>query len=219
MVERIVIYTAITGDYNKLQLHPEIQGVEWVAFSDTLTSHPNWRILHIEVPEGVSPRLAAKTYKMLPHIVLPEFDGSIWIDGTVRVDSPAFAEEAMSWTSGSGIAMFRHPERDDICDEADVSLTMPKYQTGLIASQVAHYLDCGFPRHSGLWCGGIIARQHTDLVRQLGEMWLAQVEKWSVQDQLSLPFCLRKLEIIPGGFPASLYNNPWLTVTGHNPNK
>jgi hypothetical protein len=219
MVNRTAIYTCITDGYNILRPHPEIDGVDWIAFVDQDTPSLGWNVHRVQPPVGMTPRRVAKHFKMRPDVVLPEYDRSIWIDGTVRVDSPTFAEEAMSWTSGSGIAMFIHPERDDIWDEADVSLTMPKYQDERIISQVAYYFSQGLPRHSGLWCGGIIARQHTDLVRQLGEMWLGEVDKWSIQDQLSLPFCLRELGIIPGGFPASLYNNPWLTVTGHNPNQ
>jgi hypothetical protein len=167
----------------------------------------------------MTPRRVAKYFKMRPDLVLPEYDRTIWIDGTVRVDSPTIAEEAMSWTSGSGIAMFVHPERDDVVDEADVSLTMPKYQAEPIAQQVQHYLGQGLPRHGGLWCGGIIARQNTEQMAQFGEAWLAEVERWSVQDQLSLVYVLSKLQITPGAFPASLYQNPWLTVTGHNPNQ
>lgn len=219
MVTRTAIYTAITGGYNILRPHPEIDGVEWIAFVDWNTPALGWEVRRIQTPAGMTPRRAAKYFKMRPDLVLPEYDRTIWIDGTVRVESPAFVEEAMSWTSGSGIAMFRHPERDDIWDEADVSLTMPKYMAEPIAAQVSHYLDCGFPHRSGLWCGGIIARQHTGLVKQLGEAWLAEVDRWSIQDQISLPYVLRELDIVPGAFPASLYENPWLAVTGHNPLK
>jgi|ERR1035437_468620 hypothetical protein len=219
MNSSICCYTCITGSYNELSEHPSIPGIDWIAFSDTVNMDPDWEIRRIQTPVGMTPRRAAKYFKMRPDLVLPEYDQSIWIDGTVRVNSPTFAFEALSWTSGSGIALFRHPERDDILHEADVSLTMPKYQAEPIDTQVEHYLNSGFPRHSGLWCGGIIARQHTALVRQFGEMWLAEVDRWSVQDQLSLPVVLRALNITPGAFPASLYSSPWFTITGHNPNR
>lgn len=213
------IYTAIGGSYNALQGHPAIPGVRWVAFLDTLSTypHPDWEIRYIERPVGVSPRRWAKRFKMLPHAFLPEFSQSLWVDGTVRVDSSTFAAEALACAEPSGIAMFAHPERDDVVDEANVSLTMPKYQTEPIAPQVEHYIRNGLPRHSGLWCGGIIARHHTKLVRELGEAWLAEVDRWSIQDQLSLAWIVHQRNITPGAFPSSLYQNPWLTVTGHNP--
>ena len=214
------IYTAITRSYNELPEHPDIEGVDWIAFLDTPSTpsdRTDWEIRHIE-PLGFVPRRIAKYYKMRPDLALPEYSRTIWVDGTVRVDSPTITE-ALDWTAGSGVAMFRHPERTDIWDEADVSLRMPKYQAEPIALQVEHYLDQGFPRYAGLWCGGIIARQNTELVRKLGEAWLAEVDRWSIQDQISLPFVLAKLGITPGAFPGNLYDNPWLSITGHNPER
>jgi len=214
----ICIYSCVTGQYHAgLQPHPIIPDVEWICFSDTLTNHPDWEIRHIDVPVGVSPRRAAKGPKMLPHVFVPEFRRSIWIDGTVRVDSPAFAAEAMAWTHGSGIAMFRHPQRHDIFSEAVVSLTMAKYQDEPIVDQANWYRDRGIPHDSGLWAAGIIARDdESDLVRALGEAWLAEIDRWSVQDQLALPWVLWKMGVEPGAFPASLYENRWLSVMGHN---
>lgn len=213
------IYTAIFDGYNDLQPHPEIEGVDWIVYSDTpFTPATGWDVRHIDLPCGMSARRAAKMFKMLPHVCLSSYDRTIWIDGTVRVDSPRITE-ALDWTAGSGVAMFRHPERTDIVDEANVSLTMPKYLDEPVAEQVGHYLDQGFPRYAGLWCGGIIARENTYLVQRLGEEWLAEVDRWSIQDQISLPFCLLKLGITPGAFPGSLYDNPWLSITGHNPDQ
>ena len=208
------IYTAIVGGYNPLQPHPEIDGIEWVAFTDWDTpADSNWQIRRIR--PNTSPRLFAKKYKLLPHLYLPEFPKTIWIDGTVRVDSPSILE-ALSCTH-DGIAMFRHPQRHDIFSEAEVSMVMPKYMEEPIWEQVDSYRAAGIPPH-GLWAATVIAREDNDQVRELGEMWLDQIQRWSIQDQISLPYCLWRLGIEPGAFPASLYDNPWLTVTGHNPN-
>jgi hypothetical protein len=219
-MNRTAIYTAICGDYNSLQEHAPNENVDWICFSDTpRKSRTDWEIRRIQTPAGMSPRMSAKRFKMRPDVYLPGHDASLWIDATVRVDSPLFAEQAMACAEATGLAMWPHPERDDLWTEADVSITMPKYRSEPIALQVEHYIRNGLPRHSGLWCGGIIARYHTEQMAQFGEAWLSEVERWSIQDQLSLPWCLRELRITPGGFPASLYSNPWLTVLGHNPNQ
>jgi hypothetical protein len=221
-VTRIVCYTAIFGGFNVLNPHPWNPDIDWVAFVDEESvprTPTNWDLRIIPCVPGVSPRMAAKRFKLLPSTCLSSYNKSVWVDGTISIDSPTFPEEALDWTAGSGVAMFRHPERTDIWDEADVSLTMPKYQAEPIALQVDHYLDQGFPRYAGLWCGGIIARENTELVRKFGEAWLSEVDRWSIQDQISLPFGLRKLGITPGAFPGSLYSNPWLSITGHNPER
>ena len=215
MTSPICIYTAITGSYNELLGHPSIDNTVWICFSDTLTDHPDWQIRKAES----GGRRAAKPYKMRPDRYLPEFRRTIWIDGTVRVDSASFPHEAMAYADGSGIAMFRHPQRHDIWSEAVVSQSMPKYQNEPITEQILAYRASGIPHDTGLWAAGIIARDdESDLVRDLGAMWLDQIERWSVQDQLSLPYCLWRLGIEPGAFPQSLYENRWLSVMGHNPN-
>jgi hypothetical protein len=219
VTSRTAIYTCVTGSYNVLQPCIEIPDVDWIAFGDDPNTVTNgWELRVIDRKPGLSPRRMAKAPKMRPDLFIPEYSASLWIDGTVQVDSPTIIE-ALDWTAGSGVAMFRHPERTDIRDEADVSLRMPKYRQEPIALQVEHYLDQGFPRYAGLWAGGIIARENTDLVRKMGEMWLAEVDRWSIQDQISLPFVLAKLGITPGAFPGSLYSNPWLSITGHNPER
>jgi hypothetical protein len=216
---RTVVFTAIMGDYNVLQPAPSIPGVDFVAFLDEPSLRTDWDIRVVERISDVSPRRWAKRYKMRPDVYLPEFDHTIWVDGTVRIDSSTFAAEAMACAEPSGIAMFTHPERDCIFDEAVVSLTMPKYQAEPIVKQVNSYRRQGMEHHSGLWACGIIARQNTEQIRELGEMWLAEVDRWSVQDQISLPPCLRALDIVPGAFPGNLYSNSWLSVMGHDPTR
>jgi Protein of unknown function (DUF616) len=213
----VAVYTAILGGYNELQTHPEIPGVDWIAFVDAPLDRDDWDIRVVRRSAITPPRRAAKLYKMLPHVVLPVYEETIWIDGTVKVISPRFVEEAMPCAEETGFALFRHPERDCIYTEAVVSLSMEKYRNEPLLDQVTHYADNGYPVDGGLWACGILARRDTNAVRTLMEDWLDEVEAWSVQDQLALPYCLWTLGFEPGRFPGHLYANPWLTVTGHDP--
>ena len=38
------IYTCITGSYNDLQPHPEIEDVDWIAFLDAPSDRTDWKI-------------------------------------------------------------------------------------------------------------------------------------------------------------------------------
>src|ERR1035437_4824620 len=180
---RTVIYTAVMGGYNELQTRPDIDGVDFVAFVDRPTVSDYWDVR--VVPPTDTPRRHAKRYKMLPHIVLPGRAHTIWVDGTVRIDSAAITD-ALNYASQSGFALWRHPERDDIYSEAVVSLGLPKYAQEPILSQVAHYWDAGLPLHSGLWACGILARIDSPTVRTLMEAWVVEVEEWAGEGQLAV---------------------------------
>jgi Protein of unknown function (DUF616) len=216
-MNQTAVYTSVMGQYGELLAHPEIPGVDWIAFVDTPMERADWetRVLR---PDP-NPRLAAKRFKMLPHVYLEDHAQTIWIDGTVQITSPSFVDEALACVGESGIALWRHPERDCAYQETIVSAQMPKYANLPIYAQAAHYRAQGFPPHYGLWACGIMARRTAEpSVAKLGEMWLAEVERWSIQDQISFPWVLRELGIVPGEFPAGLYANPWLRITAHNPN-
>jgi hypothetical protein len=224
---RTAIYTCIFDDYNELQPHPEIPGVDWFCISDRV--HPDrhdWFHIPDRVPSGVSPRLAAKYPKLFPWSWLPPgYDRSIWIDGTVRVTSDRFvADRAASMLSDIGLGMWRHPERQDIYTEAIVSMGFPKYVDQPLAAQVGHYIDEGMPTDFGLWACGVIVRDAASpfrpVVDDLMSKWLQEIDRWSIQDQLSFPYVLWKSGIgAPVALPHSIYDNPWLTVTGHNPDR
>jgi Protein of unknown function (DUF616) len=223
-VNDTVVYTAITGSYNELKPHPDVSDVDWIAFLDEPQEPENWTIRKINAPHwlgrAASPREVAKAYKLFPHECLSRYPRSVWIDGTVTVTDPRFPAEALRIAERTGIGLWRHPERDCIYAEAEVSLRFPKYREEPIEDQVAYYHDQLYPEHGGLWAGGIIARYHDRFrIEGLMSCWWAEINRWSIQDQLSLAYCLRQLRISPGEFPASLYANPWLTVTGHDPSR
>lgn len=215
---RVAVYTAITGGYNDLQPVPTIPGVDCIAYVEGAAPHhrDGWEVR----PAWASarhPRRAAKLYKLFPHLVLPTHDATIWIDGTVALHVPEFVDLALRVAEPSGLALWRHPERGCIYQEAVVSVTMDKYADEPIMAQAGHYQDQGHPVDAGLWACGILARWHRPEVETLCGMWADEVDRWSVQDQLSFPVVARRLGFTPDALPAALYDNPWLTVTGHNP--
>ena len=86
---------------------------------------------------------------------------------------------------------------------------MPKYNGEPLAEQVAHYRSLGF-KGGRLLCGGVIAREHTGDIRQLEEAWFRECERWTSQDQLSLPYVLQQRGVVPGLIPGDIYSNPYL---------
>ena len=143
--EHIVVYTSIFGGYDRLKPQPEIPGVDFVCFTDDPSLEaPPWNVL-VEHPRYEHPRMSAKYYKLFPHEVFPKNPLTVWIDGSVTIKRADFPQAFLSHLNESGMALLPHPDRNDIYDEAELSIKMRKYFDQPILEQVAHYRAKGYP--------------------------------------------------------------------------
>ena len=219
----VAIITACYGHFDDVQAQPEQDiPVDWVYVTDGPPAAPEpWETLVRSSDE--SPRLAAKRVKCEPWRFTTA-DTIIWIDANTQITSSSFAREVISYMR-DGLAVFRHPRRDCIYAEADASLGAEaqggKYADQPIRAQVDRYRIDGHPTRAGLFACGTVAWDAADeRVRELGAVWLAECERWSIQDQLSLPVVARRLGVTPGVFPFSqirrgYLGNRWLRILPH----
>jgi len=152
---------------------------------------------------------------MNPDRILAEYRYTIWIDGSVVIQTESFAEEMTGRLNGSGLALFPHPDRDNIFDEARVLSQMAKSRDLPVFEQVAHYRAQGFDA-TGLYASGVIVRDNkVRRIRKLDRAWMRENVRWTYRDQLSLPFLLWKHCITPGVVPYNLWVNHLLQVHAH----
>jgi hypothetical protein len=205
--ERAAIYTAIFGGHDDLKPQPACPGVDFVCFTDDEELESSqWRVVPSE-PRYEQPRLSAKWFRMHPHVVLPEYRFTIWIDGSFTVKRDGFADRVLGCLGESGFALPRHPVRDNLLDEAEVSLAMEKYHGQPIREQVEHYRAEGLDPHVGLWMTGLLVRDNAnERTRRADEMWMEENLRWTLQDQISLPYVFWKLGVEPDEIP--LTGNP-----------
>lgn len=211
----MIVYTAVYGGYDPLRPHPEHPGVEaWLCYTDDPDLQcEGWITIH-EPPLYSHPRLSAKWRKCHP----PAADSTLWVDGSVWIQDPAFIDVVGEQLNRSSMTMFSHPWRDCIYEEVGASIGMLKYQ-GLedaMARQVQHYASNGWKPHAGLWASTVIGRRSYRPVAQLGAAWFAHCEAYTYQDQLSLPYLLDRYGIYPAALPHSLADNPWFIWASHN---
>jgi hypothetical protein len=213
----VAILTAIYDSYDELKPALPQAGVEvdWVFVTDdpvlgAKPSHLGWRVVYEPRPD-VHPNRAAKHPKYRPW----EYSGapaSIWVDASFRIVSQRFAVDAVA--HADPIAQFAHPWRACLFDEAKESAGLAKYAGEPVMEQAESYREAGHPEGWGLWATGVIARQHTEAVRKMGWLWLAETYRWSFQDQISQPFALREKGLRPTAFPGSHLATPWLAYEG-----
>lgn len=211
----VAIITAIYDSYDELKPIVPQDGVEvdWILVTDApppVIPDCGWRVISQPRP-GVHPNRAAKRPKFLPW-EYTDAPASVWLDASLRITSPRLAVEMVSYADP--IAQYVHPWRDCIFTEADASVGIPKYAGEPIMAQAAEYRAAGHPEAWGLWATTAIARRHTEQVRGFGERWLAEVEAWSFQDQVSHPYVLREAGLWPTSLPGDHLTNAWTVFEG-----
>jgi hypothetical protein len=242
-VMRSVIYTAIFSNCDELQ-QPTVQDADcdFICFTDQhMPARVGvWNVVHVKTRAGMHPRMQAKRFKLLSHEVFHygrlafrhrlrrgawslrnRYACSIWVDGSLKIKGKSFSRDMAAAAADTGWAMFRHNERDCIFEEAAVSATMEKYRGRPVFEQVEAYRREGVIEHGGLFECGVIARQEplNDRVRRVNELWWKENEKWTYQDQLSLPYVLKATDKTVGVIPGNILNNKWFDWIAHRTEK
>lgn len=192
---KIVVYTCVTGGYEKLVQPVKTKGVDYVCFTDDTGCTANgWELRPI--PEELSGLTKVKQQRMVkvcPHKYLPEYDISIWVDGSIHIKGDV--KEFLGGIIYSGYSVFipTHPARTCIYREAVAVKSLRKDTTDLPDKQMKKYKEEGFPEKYGLVQTNIIVRWHNneDCI-ELMETWAEEIRNFSHRDQLSFNYAVWK---------------------------
>lgn len=187
--QRMVVYTCITGGYDEL-LEPLVTepGVDYICVSCTPPQPGSvWR--HLPLPPDTGDAVATSRYvKMHPHILFPQHDISIYVDGNIKLLAPV-AELASESMRHASIALYGHTFRNCVYEEALECSILGYDWHWRIAAQMKRYRRDGFPTGWGLFEGNVIIRNHhnPDMIR-LMKMWWNEYSNGVRRDQLSLTY-------------------------------
>jgi hypothetical protein len=159
----------------------------------------------------------ARLAKILAHQFLREYDISIWIDANIgiRADLAAFTNMALAHAD---IAFFRHGEhRPSVAAEIQACEQAGKAPLEVMSLQYKRYRTWGYPDNAGIIpeTGVIVRRHHHPAVRTAMEEWWAELMKYSVRDQISLPYILWKKALPITLLDWDLRTAPWFTYQSH----
>ena len=216
---RTVVYTAIIGNYDQLRVpHVVDPETDYVAFvDDWIVDVPAPWIKRRYIDRHGSDRLTARFIKLHPHRLLPDYDVSMWVDAAYQLRSvkPAVLDALLGPAS---IALFPHPDRDCVFDEADVVLQHRLDNAEAVRAMVALLESERHPRRGGLAATGLIVRRHRDrAIEEAMERWWSLVSGFSSRDQLSFNFALRQTGIEAATLPGSVWTNDFGEWNGHGP--
>ncbi len=188
----ITVVSSITGAKDAIIETHKRGNAKFVLFSDTPVESSLWES-RPAYDKFKDPRRNSRIHKLLIHQYI-DTEYSIWVDGNIElIETPEKIVE--KYLKDTDIFMFTHEGRQCIYEEA-----MECAQRGLdtpenIIEQAKAYEDAGFAKDKGLYIGNFIVRRHTPKVEELNNAWWSEYCRYSVRDQIGLPFAIDKVAI------------------------
>jgi hypothetical protein len=188
--QKIAVYTAIFGGYDTPPDVPDVDSsIHYLLFTDQPVAEPKspWEVR--VVPRIFKdPQLEARRLKLLPHLFLPEYDFSVWIDGNVELQHLT-ASDVKQYLQNAIIALPYHPDRTCIYEEAKEILALKYDSASRVNRQTEYYQQQGFPQFFGLHTTMVLLRRHNSLIcRTFDDAWWSMVYSYSKRDQMSFDF-------------------------------
>lgn len=195
---KFLVLTAITNGKDQL-LDPPVKydDCDYIAFVDK--EYPNiktWEqrnVLNFSVIDTFAGRRNAKVFKILSTLMFPEYDYIIWEDGNhqLKKDPKLIIEE---YGDDVDILLFKHPDRKCCYEEMNAVAQWNLDYRHNVENQYRYYKSVNMPDNYGLFEMSTFIVKNTQAVKEFQLMWWEQICKFSSRDQISLPFCLWKMD-------------------------
>ena len=219
----IVVYTVISGDYDKKLIEPKLidESINYYCFTDnTSFKSKTWNIIPIENILNLERNdQISRYYKFFSHKVLPEHDISIYIDGNIEIISSLdpFINEFLN--SNRNFGCLGHPQRENLLQEIIACHLQNKFKHDdlhKIYDQVRFYEEEKFSLLSKLYAATILVKKNNEEIKKLTENWWKIVQSYTCRDQISLSYALWKTKVTPYVFSVNILDeNPYFKRYPH----
>ena len=201
----ITVLSSITGDKDSPRDSQKKGKAAFVMYTDKPFTSKTW-----EIRKGYDrfsdPRRNSRAPKILSHL-FSDTEYSIYIDGNMSLVKPP--EEIVERFLGDyDFALFKHPKRDCLYDEAIRCAKAGLDDAEVIIGQVTRYEKDGYAKHKGLHECGVLIRRHTPKVIEFNNYWWAEYCRGSVRDQISFMYAADK-----AGLRIKSIDAPWYLDT------
>ncbi|MBO4456426.1 MAG: DUF616 domain-containing protein [Butyrivibrio sp.] len=211
-----VVYTVITGDYDHIR-EPETgeSGLSYILLTDK--EKPGytgkWEVRLIDNPENLDSVRFSRYPKMLPHIFFPDYDYSVYVDGSIVIkkDMRSFID---TYRRDSGMLCFPHFSSNSIEDEAELLVERGKADKEVLDKQIEDYKKSGYSSRGYIAELGCIVRDHRDeaLKKVMQDWWDEYMAYDHKRDQMSFDYVCQKNNYIYDLCDLSVYVNPWFDI-------
>jgi hypothetical protein len=196
------VYTILIGDYELLNEQPVARNssVPFICLTDNPElKSKTWDIRQTTPIFPNDPTRSHRDIKIRPHIHLPDFTRSVYIDNSIVLKLPPERLLDMAAASPSGLLVPPHSFRETLLDEFLEVVRVGLDENSRVFEQLNHYLlSCPDVLDERPWWAGFMVRDHRHpQLRQALEIWALHVMRYARRDQLSLNVAFRAAGIQP----------------------
>ena len=223
-MKNAVIYTCITGEYDSLMEPAAVDpDFDYVCFVEkgkkTSDRYGIWEIREMDFSQE-DKAVLSRYPKINPHILLPEFEYSVWIDGNIVIKDSFFYDVIhQKIRSGVIYSGMKHLERDCAYREVAKCIDARVDSRIRLIRALVFLKKNHFPKHFGMYENNVIFRRHNSLkIIEFDTLWWRLFMDYTHRDQILHPYCMMKCGI---GFdflfpPPYCARNHWsLRYTDH----
>jgi len=189
-----IIYTAITNGYDSLKTPKVNQSLPMVCFQNSTDGQlNNWRTQNIELFND-DPIRTARLYKLHPHLLFPDYDWSIWVDGSLLITDDLIKLINETIQNKAVFGIYKHAKRNCLYQAAQNCIDKDKDSRIIIEKQIDTYKSYGYPQNNGLVASGVMVRKHNDpQIINLMNNWWNEINNHSRRDQISFNYVCWKM--------------------------
>jgi len=209
----ITVLTSITGGKDNLRDDQCVGGAKFIAYVTQPRGSQIWEEKSA-YDRFRSDRRNSRAPKILSHKFCST-EYSVWLDGNIAlcVDPEQLVGE---WLKDYDLAVFKHPDRDCVYDEARVCIEAGLDDPTVISAQIDKYAADNFARNQGLAECNVMVRRHTPKVIEFNNIWWGEYCVHSVRDQLSFMYAANKVGLrINWIVPTARTGNPYFKGAPH----
>lgn len=211
-MSKICVYTTLLGNYESIN-EQSVAAAGQIPFI-CLTDDPDlrsesWQMRVVQPAFPTDPVRSQRDMKIRPHVYLPEFARSLYIDNSVKLKQPPDRLFEMGAASPEGFVMPHHSFRQIVLDEFLEVAHLGFDDNNRVFEQLNHYLlSCPELLQERPWWTAIMVRDHANprLCRAL-EFWASHVMRYSRRDQLSVNMALHLAGIQPVPLPIDNFDS------------
>ncbi len=220
-MEKICVYTCITGNYDDLKEVRINEGIDYICFTNNKKiKSETWKIIYIE-DNKLDNHYLSRKIKMLGDPYLDKnYTLSIYVDASI-----IFKKSVKEFLSNyfdlekDLLAACKHSVRNSIKEEAIACIEQKKDNEKTIRRQLSFYQEDNFADNLGLLEMTLIIKRHNNpLVRKTMKLWFEMISKYSKRDQLSFMYCLFKTKLPFRVIPLNVWSNEYIEFTPHKKN-
>jgi hypothetical protein len=219
---RLCVYTALLGGYERLNEQPAAleSKIPFICFTnDAALRSETWQIRVVPPIFTMDPARSQRDFKLRPHVHLPEFDVSLYIDNAVVLSQPP--ESIFErYPTTSGFWLTKHSFRDTVLSEFMEVISRGLDDPNRVFEQLNHYtLECPEVLEEHPYWGAILLRDHRrPEVQAMLDVWYANVFRYSRRDQLSANAAFRQVGLAPDAMDIDNYSS-WFHTWPHTPGR